>query len=301
MKYLVTGGAGFIGSNLVDELLARGHQVRVIDNFDTGLRSNLHPQSEFYELDIRDGEKIKPLFSGLDGVFHLAAMARVPRSISNPKETHETNVLGTLNVLLAARDAQVSRVVYSASASAYGDQETMPLHEDLCAKPLNPYGLQKFVGEEYCKLFTSLYGLQTISLRYFNVYGPKMLLDGAYATVIGIFMSQRQEGKALTIFGNGEQTRDFTHVRDVVRANILAMENPSLGHGEVINIGGGKQISVNQVAKMISGEVTYLPARPGEIMYSQADISRARKLLGWEPTVEFKEGLEELKKIHGLI
>lgn len=301
MKYLVTGGAGFIGSNLVDELIARGHQVRVIDNFDTGLRTNLHPQAEFYELDIRDDKKIKPLFNGIDGVFHMAAMARVPRSISNPKETHETNVLGTINVLLAARDAQVPRVVYSASASAYGDQETMPLYEDLRAKPLNPYGLQKFVGEEYCKLFSSLYGLETVSLRYFNVYGPKMLLDGAYATVIGIFIHQRKNGQALTIFGNGEQTRDFTHVRDVVRANILAMESASLGHGEVINIGGGNQISVNQVAKMIGGEVTHLPARPGEIMYSQADITRARKLLGWEPTVDFEDGLEELKRIYNLV
>jgi len=300
MKYLITGGAGFIGSNLIDELILRGHEVRVIDNFDTGLRANLHPQAEFFEADICDAEKTKPLFNGLDGVFHVAAMARVQRSIENPRQTHETNILGTLNVLLAARDSGVKRVVYSASASAYGDQEVLPLREDMPTKPLNPYGLQKFVGEEYCKLFSSLYSLETVSLRYFNVYGPKMLLDGPYATVIGIFIRERKGGRPLTIFGKGEQTRDFTHVRDVLRANILAMESASVGQGEIINIGGGNNISVNQIASMIGGNTVYLPAQPGEILHSRADITKAKNLLGWEPTVRFEEGLRELKRIHGL-
>lgn len=300
VKYLVTGGAGFIGSNLVDELIARGHQVRVIDNLDTGVRENVNSRAEFIEADIRDAEKIKSLFSGMDGCFHCAAQARVIRSIENPRETDEVNVLGTLNVLLAARDNKVKRVVYSASASAYGDQPSLPAREDMKPSPLNPYGLQKWMGEEYCKIFSSLYGLETVSLRYFNVYGPRMLLGGAYATVIGIFLRQRKNNEKLTIYGNGEQTRDFTHVRDVVAANILAMESSRAGKGEVINIGAGGEVSVNEVARLLGGEHVYFPARPGEVLRSQADSSRACELLGWEPRVSFKEGVEELMRIHGL-
>jgi UDP-glucose 4-epimerase len=301
MKYLVTGGAGFIGSNLVDELIARGHQVRVIDNLETGLRANVNPRAEFFELDIRNLEAIKPLFVGVDGVFHLAALPRVIRSIQDPRGTHEVTVLGTLYVLIASRDACVKRLVYSASASAYGDQKVLPVREDAKPAPLNPYGLQKWMGEEYCKLFKNLYGLETVSLRYFNVYGPRMLLDGAYATVIGIFIKQCQSSEPLSIFGNGRQTRDFTHVQDVVRANILAMESPRVGQAEVINIGASQPISVNEVARLLGGEVGYLPARLGEIMHSRADWSRAKEFLEWKPLVSFEEGLAELKKIHGLM
>lgn len=301
MKYLVTGGAGFVGSNLVDALLAGGHEVSILDNLSTGSRENLNPCAKFHEVDISDFESIKPLFAGVDGVFHVAALPRIPRSIEAPQETHQANVVGTLNVLVAARDAKVKRVVYSASSSAYGNQPKLPVTEDLPPQPLNPYALQKLTGEYYAKLFYDLYGLETVSLRYFNVYGPRMSLGGAYATVVGVFLEQKKEGKPLTITGDGEQTRDYTHVRDVVRANILAMQSADAGHGEIINIGAGDDKSVNEVAKMIGGNLAYIPARPGEILRNRADISLAGKLLGWKPQVEFSSGVEELKKIHGVI
>ncbi|MBI2099149.1 NAD-dependent epimerase/dehydratase family protein [Candidatus Uhrbacteria bacterium] len=300
MKYLVTGGAGFIGSNLVDALLGEGHEVVVLDNLSTGKRENLNPRADFHEVDISDFNAIKPFFDGIDGVFHVAALPRIPRSIEAPQETHQANVVGTLNVLVAARDAAVKRVVYSASSSAYGNQPKLPVTEDLPPSPLNPYALQKLTGEYYAKLFYDLYGLETVSLRYFNVYGPRMASDGAYATVIGVFLRQKKAGESLTITGDGEQTRDFTHVKDVVRANLMAMNSGNAGHGEIINVGAGSDKSVNEVARMIGGSMVNLPARPGEILRNRADISLAGKLLGWRPQADFAASVAELKKMNGV-
>lgn len=300
MKYLVTGGAGFIGSNLVDALLVVGHDVRIIDNLATGDRKNLNPRAEFFELDLSDFNAVSSHFDGIDGVFHLAALPRIPRSIEAPQETHQANVVATLNVLVASRDAKVKRVVYSASSSAYGNQPNLPVTEDMTPQPLNPYALQKLTGEYYSKLFWDLYGLETVSLRYFNVYGPRMASDGAYATVIGVFLKQKKNGEPLTITGDGEQTRDFTHVSDVVRANILAMQSDIAGHGEVINIGGGSDWSINEVAAMIGGHKVNLLARPGEIARNRADISLAGKLLGWKPQANFAAAVAELKQLHGV-
>src|SRR3989344_1170867 len=290
MKALVTGGAGFIGSNLVDELIKQGNQVRVIDNLSTGKKENLNPRAEFVLADITNLEEIKPHFAGIDCVFHLAALPRVQWSIENPIESHNANINGTLNVFLAAKDAKVKRLVYSASSSAYGDVAVMPLKEDFLPAPMSPYGLHKYVGEHYARLFALLYGLETVSLRYFNVYGPRLAFAGAYVTVIAVFLRQKSEGKKMTIIGDGSQTRDFTFVGDVVRANILASQSDQVGHGEVINIGAGHNYSVNEIAAKIGGETEYIAARiePHDTL---ADTSKAKELLGWEPQVNFDEGL----------
>ncbi len=284
-KVVVTGGSGFIGSNLVDELISRDYEVQNIDLL--------------VGSDIRKLDQIKPLFAGAKYVFHLAALPRVQYSIEYPVETNETNVIGTLNVFLAAKEAGVEKVVYSASSSAYGDSDVMPLVETLSAKPKSPYGLQKYIGELYARVFSEVYDLPTVSLRYFNVYGPRQNPDGAYALVIGKFIKLKKEGKPLTITGDGEQTRDFTHVRDVVRANILAAESSKVGKGEVLNIGAGRNFSVNKIAELIGGEKEYLPARL-EPKHTLADNSLARELLGWEPQVKLEEGIKELLADVGL-
>lgn len=295
MKCLVTGGAGFIGSHLVDALVAEGHKVVVIDDLSTGARERVNPAAEFHQASILDEAACGPLFSGVDAVFHTAARARVTLSIEKPLETHLSNVDGTLKVLLYARDAKVRRVIYSASSSAYGIQD-LPFRENMPAHPMNPYALQKFVGEEYARLFSSLYGVQTVSLRYFNVYGPRMNTEGAYATVIGAFMKAKAAGLPLPIDGDGGQTRDFTHVRDVVAANILAMKAPAVGRGEIINIGSGEQKSVNEIARLFGGPIVTRQPRPAasEARDVRADISRAHALLGWRPTVKFEDGVREL-------
>src|SRR5271163_2589685 len=223
---LVTGGAGFIGSHLVDALLAAGHRVRVIDNFDTGRREYVNRAAELIEGDIRDASSIADAFDGVDTVFHVAALPRIPLSIAKPVETHMTNVVGTLNVLIAARDRKVRRVVYSGSSSVYGEQAKIPLVETMTPNPLNPYALQKYVGEQYARMFHRLFAMGTLTLRYFNVYGPRMASEGSYVTVISAFMAARRRGDALPIHGDGQQTRDFTHVSDIVAANILAMDAP---------------------------------------------------------------------------
>lgn len=294
---MVTGGAGFIGSHLTDELIARGHDVRVIDNLFTGKREFVHPRAEFHELDVRDVDSITPLFEGMDGVFHLAAQARIQPSILNPVESNSNNVGGTLNVLVAARDAKVKKVVYSASSSAYGSTTELPLREDMPARTLNPYALQKHIGELYMKLFSDLYELPTVSLRYFNVYGPRQPVDGAYATVVGIFLKQKNEGKPLTIVGDGGQTRDFTYVSDIVAANISAFESGRVGKGEVINIGSGTRHTIRNVAALVSGDTAFIPPRPGEARDTLADITKAWEFLGWQPTVFFEEGIEKLKRL----
>ncbi len=300
-RYLVTGGAGFIGSTLAKRLLQEGHDVVVLDNLSTGKRERVPEGAEFVPADFTDLEAIKPHFQNVDGVFHVGALPRVPLSIEQPVETTVNNVIGTLNVLVAARDAGVKRVVYSASSSAYGATEDLPNHPDAHPKPLNPYGLQKLIGEQFCKQFSMHYGLETVCLRYFNVYGPNMADEGAYVTVISIFKRQALEGEPLTIAGDGEQTRDFTHVLDVVDANIRAMTSPNVGHGEILNIGAGSQHSINKIADMFGGSVTYIDARKGESRHTRADISRTKELLGWEPSIAFEDGLRALLKEWGIV
>ncbi|MFA6416505.1 MAG: NAD-dependent epimerase/dehydratase family protein [Candidatus Paceibacterota bacterium] len=294
-KVIVVGGAGFIGSNLTDELVSRGLEVHVIDNLSGGKREQVNPKAIFHEVDITDYEIIKPLFVGADYVFHLAALPRVQYSIEYPRETNEVNVTGTLNVLLAAKEAGVKKVIYSASSSAYGDQPVMPLVETMSAMPKSPYGLQKHIGELYCRIFSEVYNLPTICLRYFNAYGPRERDEGAYALVIAKFLKQKKEGQKLTITGDGEQRRDFTSVHDIVRANILAMEKDT-PNGGVINVGAGRNFSVNEIAKIIGGEVEYLPARL-EPRTSLANNSKAREILDWVPEVKLEDGIAELKRI----
>lgn len=298
-KIIVVGGAGFIGSNLVDELIRRGDKVVVIDDLSTGKKENINPEAEFHKIDARDLKKIKPLFFNADYVFHLAALSNVQFSIDNPAESNDVNLNATLNVLIAARDSGVKKVVYSASAAAYGNQEEEKWHEGMQADLLSPYGLQKYVGELYCGLFSKLYGLPTVGLRYFNVFGKRQNLDGAYAPVVGIFVKKRLEGKPMIIFGDGKQTRDFISVIDVVQANILAAESERVGVGEIINIGSGKSYSVNELAKMVGGPIEKMSPRI-EVKKSLADNSLAKKLLGWKPTVDLSEWLEEHKKEIGL-
>jgi nucleoside-diphosphate-sugar epimerase len=290
---LVTGGAGFIGSWLVDALIERGLRVTVIDNFATGREAQLNADAELVKADIRDIDAIRGAFADIDCVFHTAALPRVPLSIERPVETHLVNVVGTLNVLVAARDVGVRRVIYSGSSSVYGNQSTLPLHEDMTPNPLNPYALQKLTGEQYTRLFHQLFGLQTITLRYFNVYGPRMATEGAYVTVISVFMRAMVQGTPLTIHGDGEQTRDFTHVHDVVRANLLAMDAPS-ADGRAINIGCGRNVSVNRIAELVGGEKLYLPPRRGDARHTLADNRRAAEILGWRPEFDIEDVLPDL-------
>lgn len=292
-KVLVVGGAGFVGSHLTDKLVELGHEVHVLDNLSGGKQEQVNKEAIFHLADITKVEEIKPLFVGVDWVFHLAALPRVPYSIEHPLETNEANVTGTLNVLFAAKEAGVKKVIYSASSSAYGDQPTLPLVETMTAQPKSPYGLQKHIGELYARMFSLIYGLPTVSLRYFNVYGPRYNPEGAYALVIGKFIEQKKRGEPLTITGSGEQTRDFTNVKDVVRANILAAESDKVGKGEVINIGAGNNVSVNRIAELVGGEVVHVEARL-EPQNSLADNRLAKELLGWSPEVKIEDGIKEL-------
>ena len=255
-KAIVTGGAGFIGSNLVDRLINMGIEVLIIDDLSTGKKENINPKATFYNLDISKASttRLQTIMDNVDIVFHTAAKARVQPSIDDPISFDEVNVKGTLNVLLASHKAGVKRVVYSASSSAYGNATKFPTPEEHPTNPLSPYGLQKYIGEQYCKMFSEVYGLDTVSLRYFNVYGERMLLEGAYCLVLGIFAKQTLEGKPLTINNDGEQRRDFTYVGDIIDANILAANQKEPFNGEAFNIGNGKNYSVNEVAKMFGGK-----------------------------------------------
>lgn len=293
MKILVTGGAGFIGSHLVDELIKKQHQITVIDNLSTGKKENLNPKAKFFKKDIRNFKSILPYFKGIDFVFHLAALPRVQYSIENPIKTTEINVLGTLNVLEASRLAKVKRVIYGSSSSIYGNQKKYPFKEEMRANPLSPYGLQKYIGELFCQIYSTLYDLETVCLRYFNAYGPRASTEGAYALVTAIFLKLKKEGKPLTITGNGKQSRDFTHVYDIVRANILALKSKKVGKGEIINIGSGRDYTINQVAKIFAGPIVQIAPRI-EPRKTLADISKAKKLLGWKPEIKFEKGIKQL-------
>lgn len=297
--YLITGGAGFIGTNLCERLVREGNHVKVVDDLSGGKAERLPAEVEFHKLDICETDALAALMEGVERVVHLAALPRVQFSIEHPFEAAHANVTGTLSVLEAARRAGVKRVVYAASSSAYGDQEVMPLVETLPPMPKSPYGLHKYWGEMMMKLWHDLHGLETVSLRFFNVYGPHLDPSGAYALVIGKFLKQRQEGKPMTITGDGEQTRDFTHVSDIVDGLVRASESDAVGNGEVFNLGAGRNISINRIAKLIGGTVEHIAPRV-EPKHTLADTSYIRRVLGWEPTVKIEDGIAELKKQFGL-
>jgi UDP-glucose 4-epimerase len=299
--YLVTGVAGFIGSHIAHELLRQGHRVRGVDNFITGKRENVAEfgnDLEFREADLRDLAAMRETCRGVDYVFHEAALASVPRSVNDPAATNDSNVTGTLNLLIAAREAGVKRVIYAASSSAYGDTPTLPKREDMLPNPISPYAVSKLTGEHYMASFYRVYGLETVSLRYFNVFGPRQAADSPYSGVLAKFITLMLESKQPTIFGDGEQSRDFTYVDNVVQANLRACAAPAEAVcGRVFNVALGERYTLTQtfaVLKKIigySGEPAYGPERQGDVKHSQADITLAQKHFGYAPQVGFEEGL----------
>jgi nucleoside-diphosphate-sugar epimerase len=297
-SYLVTGGAGFIGSHLSEELARRGHRVRVADSLVTGKRSNLDhiPGIEFLEGDLAELDVARAAVDGCDYVLHQAAIPSVPRSVKDPITSNRANVDATLNTLVAARDAGVKRLVFAGSSSAYGDTPVLPKHEGMPTNPLSPYALQKVVGEQYLQMFTKLYGLETVSIRYFNVFGPRQDPSSPYSGVISVFATALIENRSPKIYGDGQQTRDFTYVANVVDGVLRACEAPGAS-GQIINVATGGRISLNQlfyaIRDVVGGslEPTYVEARQGDVRDSQADIRKAQELLGYEPSVSFEEGL----------
>ena len=294
---LVTGGAGFIGSNLVEELLKLGHEVRVIDNLDTGKQENLDGLNvDFVKGDIRDLETVKSCMKDVEQVYHQAALGSVPRSIDDPLSSTEVNIIGTLNVLMAARDSGVEKIVYASSSSAYAGVEELPKREDMTPVPTSIYGATKIANEYYFQVFSGIHGLKSVGLRYFNVFGPKQSPDSEYAAVIPKFIRLIMSDQRPTIFGDGEHTRDFTFVKDVARSNILAMGSDA-GNGSAYNIAGGKQVSLNSLVHMInqhlgkSLEPVYAEPRAGDPKHSLADVSRAEKDLDFRTEYEFEEAL----------
>ena len=296
-KVVVTGGAGFIGSHLVEALVKEGYEVSVIDSLVAGKKENVPAGVPLHVVDVRQADALPELLSDADIVFHLAALPSVEYSIKNPVETHAVNVTGTVNVLAAVRSG--ARVVLASSAAVYGNTDVPVVSEDLLAAPVNPYGLHKYVSERYLALATALYGTQTVSLRFFNAYGPRLDPSGPYAAVIGRFLKLRKEGKPLTIVGDGNQTRDFVHVYDIVAALMRAGESSSVGKGEVINVGTGHGTSVNELAAVFGGEREYLPPR-AEIRTSCALVSRAKDLLDFTASVSLEDGIAELKREWGI-
>ena len=296
LKYLVTGGAGFIGSHLAEELLARGHSVRVVDNLATGILHNVPSGVDFVEGDLTDPKTAATAVRDCEVVLHQAAIPSVPRSITEPRPSHDANINGTFNVLMAARDAGVRRVVYAASSSAYGDTLVLPKVEDMPPNPRSPYALQKQIGETYCRLFDQLYGLETVSVRYFNVFGPRQHPSSPYSGVLSLFIKAALSGTAPTIYGDGEQTRDFTFIDNVVDGVLRAVDAPDAA-GEVVNVAGGGRVSLNEAWGALGAIVGPLPPpiysapRPGDVRDSQADITKAERLLGYQPFVSFQEGL----------
>jgi len=301
MKILVTGGAGFIGSHIVEELVRRGDTVRVLDNFSTGKRENIAPFADRIELiegDLRDFETVRKAVEGMDYILHQGALPSVPRSIADPITTNEVNVGGTLNVLVAARDSNVKRVVYASSSSIYGEAKGRIKKESLSPNPLSPYALSKLTGESYCRIFYSIYGLETVILRYFNVFGPRQDPFSQYSAAIPKFITLMLEGKQPTIFGDGRQSRDFTYVQNVVQANLSAMVAPDAA-GKVCNIACSRSIELNKLVKLLNEILgtnispVYTSPRPGDIRHSLADISNAKKFLGYYPKTNFEEGLKK--------
>ena len=306
MRAIVTGGAGFIGSNLVDELLEKGWGVIILDDLSTGKKENVNANAKLYRVDISTMKDLENprrnvwrLFEGVDIVFHLAAKARVQPSIVDPISFNKINVEGTLNILLASHNAKVKRVVYSASSSAYGNATKFPTPEEHPTSPLSPYGLQKYIGEQYCKMFSEVYGLDTVSLRYFNIYGERMNLEGAYCLVMGIFAKQMKEGKPLTINNDGKQKRDFTYVGDAINANILAATRKENFKGDVFNIGNGNNFSINEVADMMGGEKKY-GNKVAEPFQTLADNSKAMLMLDWDPKGDLPSWIKKYKKEIGI-
>jgi len=302
-KVLVTGGAGFIGSNLTETLLKQGHPVRVLDNFSTGKRENLalNQSTQFLEIidgDIRDVTLCHRAMKDIEVVFHHAALPSVQRSVEDPLLSDAVNAGGTLNILLAARDAGAKRLIYASSSSVYGDTPTLPKKEEMDPNPLSPYALQKYIGERYGRLFFQLYGLETVSLRYFNIFGPKQDPTSVYSAVIPKFIDALIEGRPPVIFGDGEQSRDFTYIENVVQANLLAMSAERL-NGEVINIACGKRISLNELLntlqEILGSKVSpiYQEPRKGDVRHSLADIRKGKQFLNYEPQVEIEIGLKK--------
>jgi UDP-N-acetylglucosamine/UDP-N-acetyl-alpha-D-glucosaminouronate 4-epimerase len=297
--YVVTGGGGFIGSHIVEELVRRKQTVKVVDNFSTGKRENVQPFAsavQVIEADLSNASDLTAMLQGADYVIHQAAIPSVPKSIIDPVKSHNANVDGTLRLLLAARDAGVRRMVYASSSSLYGDSPTLPKHEGMTPKPLSPYGAQKLFGEMYAQVFTRAYGLETVSLRYFNVFGPRQDRTSQYSGVLALFISAVLEGRQPKIYGDGLQSRDFTYVQNVVEANLLACTAPGVA-GEVFNIACGDRITVNsmlqQINKITGKDIApiHVEPRAGDIKHSQADITRAQEKLGYKPQVSFEEGL----------
>jgi len=301
-RILITGGAGFIGSNLVRALLDAGGDVRVIDNFATGKRENLADvaaEIDLVEGDIRDLETVERAMNGVNVVLHQAALPSVPRSVKDPIPSNEVNVTGTLNILVAARNAGVRRLVYASSSSAYGENPELPKHEGMPNDPLSPYAVSKLTAEQYCRVFYRVYGLETVALRYFNVFGPRQDPGSQYSAVIPLFIGWLKRGEAVHIDGDGEQTRDFTYIDNVIRANLLAANVPDVG-GEVFNVACNGRISIKELAmklaEIISPDAPFVPIygepRPGDVKHSLASIDKAKDLLGYEPVMTFEDGLK---------
>jgi len=299
MRVLVTGGGGFIGSHVVERSLTLGHEVRVLDSFATGRRENIAHLADDVDLvegDVQSYERAHTATRGCDAVLHQAALPSVPRSVQDPLMSNAVNVTGTLNLLLAARDNGVRRVVYASSSSVYGPTDVLPKEESQRPAPISPYAVSKLAGEGYCRAFLSIYQLECVALRYFNVFGPRQDPNSQYSAVIPKFIAAGLQGRRPTIYGDGEQSRDFTYVENVVDANLLAMESDK-GAGEVFNVACGERVTLNQMLVLLGDalgtriEAEYHPPRPGDVRHSQADIGRARAVLGYEPSVLFAEGL----------
>lgn len=315
-KFLVTGGAGFIGSHIMDSLVGQGHEVVVLDNFSTGKSENLLvAPPQLVDGDVRDAETCLKAAEGCDGIFHEAALVSVPDSVNRPRDNHDINITGTLNVLEAARQKGVRRVVFASSAAVYGDNPELPKREDMLPEPKSPYAMAKLAGEHYLKLYAECYGLETVALRYFNVFGPRQDPSSMYSGVISIFSERIKKGLPITIYGDGSQTRDFVNVKDIVQANLLAMESPVVGSKtlkvectshiphptfHILNTATGTSHSLLDLISIlgelcgVEPKVTFAPSRSGDIRHSLADISKAWKILGYEPTVELNNGLEDL-------
>lgn len=299
-KVIVTGGAGFIGSHIVDALVDGGYDVHIVDNLYAGNKENINPKAVFHNVDIRDYNKLVDIFKDTEYVFHEAALPQVQYSMENPIETNDVNVNGTINVLEACRVNKVKRLIFASSSAIYGDQEILPIKEDSIKKPLSPYGAQKYIGEVYCELYSRIYNLETVMLRYFNVYGPRQSGRGVHASVISRFMDFKKNGQPLTIVGDGNHVRSYVYVRDIAHANMLAMTSTDVGKSEYINIASNSDHSVNDIARLLGGDVVYVDQRI-EPKISSADIQKAKDLIGWSPSISLSDGIVELKKYNSII